>query len=217
MPNISKAYVRLAIFDADGVVTTPKKFAENLEKDFGTKPEALLPFFKGPFQDALVGKADLKVVIQPYLKDWNWTKSVDEFLAYWFKAEDAVNDEVIETIEGLRAKGIKCYLATNQEKYRLEYMRETMKFKHVFNGVFSSADLGCKKPDPQFFDRLLKRIDPKREIPRKEILFWDDTEANIKAAKDLGIQAYLYTDLTAFVETMEQLPLMAPRFLKQRK
>lgn len=92
-----------------------------------------------------------------------------------------------------------------------------MKFKHVFNGVFSSADLGCKKPDPQFFDRLLKRIDPKREIPRKEILFWDDTEANIKAAKDLGIQAYLYTDLTAFVETMEQLPLMAPRFLKQRK
>ena len=217
MPNISKAYVRLAIFDADGVVTTPKKFAENLEKDCGTKPEALLPFFKGPFQDALVGKADLKTVIQPYLKDWNWTKSVDEFLAYWFKAEDAVNDEVIETIEGLRAKGIKCYLATNQEKYRLEYMRETMKFKHVFNGVFSSADLGCKKPDPQFFDRLLKRIDPKREIPRKEILFWDDSEANIKVAKDLGIQAYLYTDLTAFVETMEQLPLMAPRFLKQRK
>jgi putative hydrolase of the HAD superfamily len=217
MPNISKAYVRLAIFDADGVVTTSNKFAENLERDFGTKPEALLPFFDGPFQETLVGKADLKVVIQPYLKDWNWTKSVDELLTYWFRAEDSVNDEVIETIEGLRAKGIKCYLATNQEKYRLEYMRETMKFKYVFNGLFSSADLGCKKPDPQFFDRLLKRIDPKREIPRKEILFWDDTEANIKAAKDLGMQAHLYTDLTTFVETMEQLPLMAPRFLKQRK
>ncbi len=217
MPNISKAYVRLAIFDADGVVTTSNKFAENLERDFGTKPEALLPFFDGPFQETLVGKADLKVVIQPYLKDWNWTKSVDELLTYWFRAEDSVNDEVIETIEGLRAKGIKCYLATNQEKYRLEYMRETMKFKYVFNGLFSSADLGCKKPDPQFFDRLLKRIDPKREIPRKEILFWDDTEANIKAAKDLGMQAHLYTDLTTFVETMEQLPLMSPRFLKQRK
>ncbi len=217
MPNISKAYVRLAIFDADGVVTSSKRFAENLEKDFGIKPDILQAFFQGPFQEALVGKADLKVVLLPYLKEWKWEGTVDEFLAYWFKAEDVVNDEVIETIGNLRAKGIKCYLATNQEKYRLAYLRDVMKFKHVFNALFSSADLGCKKPESQFFERMLKRIDPKREIPRREILFWDDAEANVKAAKDLGIQAYLYTDLLSFREKMDQIPLMAPRFLKKRK
>lgn len=217
MPNISKAYVRLAIFDADGVVTSSKKFAENLEKDFGVKPETLHAFFEGPFQEVLVGKADLKVVLEPYLKEWNWNGTVDEFLAYWFKAEDIVNREVTETISALRSRGIKCYLATNQEKYRLAYMRDVMKFKYVFNALFSSADLGCKKPEPQFFDRMLKRIDPKREIPRREILFWDDAEANVKAAKDLGIQAYLYTDPVSFKEKMEELPLMAARFIKKRK
>lgn len=217
MPNISKAYVRFAIFDADGVVTSSKKFAEDLERDFGIKPEALLPFFQGPFQDVLIGKADLKDVLEPYLKEWGWKKTVDEFVEYWFRSEDIVNTVVTDEISRLRESGIKCYLATNQEKYRLAYMRDVMGFKRVFNGLFSSADLGCKKPEPQFFDRLLKRIDPKREIPRREILFWDDSEANVAAAKELGIQAYRYVDPLSFQEKMQQIPLMAPRFLKKRR
>ncbi len=217
MPNISKAYVRLAIFDADGVVTSSKKFAEDLERDFGITPESLEPFFQGPFQEVLIGKADLKEALEPYLKEWGWKKSVDEFVEYWFRSEDIVNTVVTDVISRLRASGIKCYLATNQEKYRLAYMRDVMGFKRVFNGLFSSADLGCKKPEPQFFDRLLKRIDPKREIPRREILFWDDSEANVAAAKELGIQAYRYVDPLSFQEKMQQIPLMAPRFLKKRR
>ncbi len=217
MPNISKAYVRLAIFDADGVVTSSKKFAEDLERDFGMKPELLQPFFEGPFQDALVGRADLKEVLEPYLKEWGWKKTVDEFVEYWFRSEEGVNTVVTDVISRLRASGIKCYLATNQEKYRLAYMRDVMGFKQVFNGLFSSADLGCKKPEPQFFDRLLKRIDPKREIPRREILFWDDSEANVTAAKEIGMQAYRYVDPLSFQEKMQQIPLMAPRFLKKRR
>lgn len=217
MPNISKAYVRLAIFDADGVVTSSKKFAEDLERDFGIKPELLEPFFQGPFQDALVGKADLKEALEPFLKEWGWKKTVDEFVEYWFRSEDIVNTVVTDTISRLRESGIKCYLATNQERYRLAYMRDVMGFKQVFNGLFSSADLGCKKPEPQFFDRLLKRIDPKREIPRREILFWDDSEANVTAAKEIGMQAYRYVDPLSFQEKMQQIPLMAPRFLKKRK
>lgn len=217
MHNIAKAYVRIAIFDADGVVTSPKRFADDLARDFGTKPEDLTPFFQGPFQDALIGKADLKMIIQPYLKDWNWAGTVDEFLAYWFKAEDEINEQVLSIVTDLRERGIKCYLATNQEKYRLEYMRKKMGFERIFNGVFSSSDLGCKKPDKQFFERLLKRLDPRRKVPTKEILFWDDTEANIDAAKKFGIQAYLFTDNESFVKTMLDVPITSPRFLRPRK
>lgn len=217
MPNIKKAYVRIAIFDADGVVTSPKKFASDFERDFGTKPEAFLPFFEGPFQEALVGKADLKTIIQPYLEGWNWKKSAEEFLAYWFKSEDEVNEELLKAIEELGEKGIKCYLATNQEKYRTEYMRKKMNFKHWFDGIFSSADLGCKKPEKEFFIRLLKRIDPKRQLLGQEILFWDDSEANVKTAKELKLQAYQYTSDEAFMETMSNVTLVSPRFIRKRK
>lgn len=216
MPNISRAYVRLAIFDADGVVTSSKKFAVDLEKKFGIKPEALTPFFEGPFQEALIGKADLKVIIEPYLKEWGWTGSIDSFLEFWFHSENAVNNLLAKKIMELREQGIKCYLATNQEKYRKDYMREEMNLKQLVNGIFSSSDLGCKKPDKQFFERLLKRLDPKREIPTKEILFWDDSEENVAAAKAFGIQAYQYTDELAFVEKMQEVPIMAQRFLKAR-
>jgi putative hydrolase of the HAD superfamily len=217
MPNIKKAYVRIAIFDADGVVTSPKKFATDFERDFGTKPEAFLPFFEGPFPEALVGKADLKTIIQPYLKGWNWNKSVDEFLQYWFRSEDVVNDALLQAIEELGGKGIKCYLATNQEKYRAEYMRNKMNLKHWFDGIFSSSDLGCQKPDKEFFIRLLKRIDPKKQLQGQEILFWDDSEENVKAAKDLKLQAYQYIGEDAFMETMSNVTLVSPRFLHKRK
>ncbi len=216
MPNISRAYVRLAIFDADGVVTSSKKFATQLEKEFGINQDALTAFFQGPFQDALIGKADLKVIIQPYFKDWGYTGSVDAFLEFWFRTSNEVNNLLIKKVMELREQGIKCYLATNQDKYGKDYLREELNLKHAFNGIFSSSDLGAKKPDKPFFERLLKRLDPKREIPTKEILFWDDSEENVAAAKTFGIQAYQFTDELAFVEKMQEVPLMAQRFLKVR-
>ncbi len=212
-----KAYIKLAIFGADGVTTGSKTVATALEKDFGTKPEALAAFYEGPFQEVLLGKADLKASLSPFLKDWNWTGTVEAFLAYWFRAEEGVNKTVIEEIRTLRERGIKCYLAMNKEKYHSEYLREKMGFKSVFNGIFSSADLGAKKPEKIFFERLLKRIDPKRKIQHREILFWDESPAAVKAARDMGIQAYLYTDPDAFEETMSQVLIASQRFLKPRK
>lgn len=193
MPQESSP-IKIAIFDADGVTTSPKKFSVDLEKDFGTHPGELLPFFKGPFQDCLLGKTDLKIAIEPYLKDWGWMGTAEEFLMYWFKSEDETNGVVVNAIKELRKQGVKCYLATNQEKYRTAYMRENMNFKSLFDGIYASADLGCKKPTQLFYERLLERIDPNKEVPAHEILFWDDVEANVNAAKEMDIRAYLYTD-----------------------
>ncbi|MBP9762009.1 HAD hydrolase-like protein [Patescibacteria group bacterium] len=202
----TQSKIKVALFDADGVTTDPRNFAINYERDFGLHPNKFLPtFFKEAFQDCLLGKADLKVVIQPYLKDWKWPGTVDEFLAYWFKSEGETNGEVIRVINQLRKRGIACYLATNQEKYRIEYMWESMGFKHIFNGICSSLDLGYKKPSREFFERLLTQIDPYNEIKTNEVLFWDDVQTNVDAAKELGIQAYLYKNEQDFKDSMSEI------------
>jgi len=134
--------IKAIIFDSDGMTNCAEKFSIRFSRDFNIPYEQVLPFFLNEFKGCLVGKADLKEVIKPYLVKWGWQKSVDELLDYWFTGEVNVDARVMETIEKLKQQKIKCYLATNQEKYRTDYMVEQMNYKNIFHGIFSSAEIG---------------------------------------------------------------------------
>jgi len=120
--------IKVVLFDVDGVIVNAEMWSKQLANDYGINPSIIDTFFKKEFQNCLIGKADLKVSISPYLKKWGWDKSVDDLLEYWFKSEHKIFEPLIIYIQNLRTKGIKCYLATNQEKYRTEYMLDQMKF-----------------------------------------------------------------------------------------
>lgn len=176
------------MFDADGVVIQSEMFSYKYAQEFNVKIEELDSFFKTDFQDCLIGKSDLKIVIEPWLEKWNWSKSADEFLLYWFKIEHNLNFELIETIDKLRKNNVKCILATNQEKYRLEYMKKEMGFEKIFDKIYSSSFIGFKKPDIQYYNYILSDLN---ENP-SNIIFYDDSQKNIESAALIGINAYLY-------------------------
>lgn len=71
------------LFDANGVVVNSDMFSDQYQKEYEISNNEMLPFFKGEFQDCLVGKADLIESLKPWLPKWKWTGSVDEFLQYW--------------------------------------------------------------------------------------------------------------------------------------
>jgi putative hydrolase of the HAD superfamily len=176
------------MFDADGVVIQSEMFSHKYAKEFNLDISELDSFFMTDFQACLIGKSDLKIVIKPWLKKWKWSKSVDEFIDYWFKSEHNLNFELIETINELRKNKVICILATNQEKYRLEYMRKEMGFEKIFDKIYSSSFIGFKKPDIQYFNYILNDLN---ESPDK-IIFYDDSQKNIESAASIGINAYLY-------------------------
>jgi putative hydrolase of the HAD superfamily len=181
----------ILLFDADGVIINGKMFSLHLEDDFGISTEMTKHFFTTIFSDCLEGKADLKEEIKPYLKEWGWNKGVDKFLEYWFDVEHVVDERLIELIQSFRKNGIKCFVATNQEHHRTNYMRKEMVFDKWFDGVFSSADLGHKKPNIDFFQELFVKIG----LPDKATTwFFDDTQKNIEGAEEFGINSKLYTD-----------------------
>lgn len=192
--------IKVILFDADGVLINGEKFSVNLEREYGISKEKTLPFFTGIFKECIIGNADLKEVIKPYLKDWGWEKSVEELLDFWFKSEHKIDEELVKYIQQLRQKGIQCYLATNQEKYRATYMLDKMGFKDCFDQVFASAHLGHKKPDLEFFSKVMEKLS---EIKKDEVLFWDDTLENIEAAIQFGIKAEFYTNFQDFKEKMQ--------------
>lgn len=211
------------LLDADHVlINKPELWSAKYCREYGVPYESVLPFFTGDFQACLVGKADLKRLLPPWLDRWEWDEGVDAFLRYWFQAEHFIDSELLEEIERLRAAGMKMYVATNQERYRTEYMLEAMGFARQFDGMLASYDLGAVKPDPTFFaaayDRLCREHlrsgsaagDHSSEVKETEavfkdhILFFDDDPENVAGARAFGIRAERYQNIDQFKRVMAQ-------------
>lgn len=195
--------IKIVIFDTDGmVVRRNTRFSERFSKEFGVPVEKMLPFFDGEFRLCLVGKADLKEELGTYLPSWGWKKSVDDLLSYWFEGEGTVDGKVLESVRILRDKGIRCYINTNNERYRVEHLLNNFGLKDHFDGSFSSAELGVLKPQIEFWAAIWVRLgQPKKN----EVLVFDDEEKNVVSAREFGFQAEVYSGFDVYEESVESL------------
>jgi putative hydrolase of the HAD superfamily len=191
------------LFDADGVVIFPWRFARHLAREHGITPEMTRGFFQGVFEDCLLGEADLKQVLPPFLRQWGWPRSVDDFVVTWLETENAVDERVVAVIRALRGSGLMCCLVTSQERYRAEYMRVTMGFAEVFDRLFFSCELGCQKPDHAYY----QIVEGELGFEGQEVLFWDDSAVNVRSARRWGWKAELYSEFATFEKRLgEYLP-----------
>lgn len=194
--------IKAVLFDVDGVLIdiSLEKSQEQLQKDWGITPEQTADFFQNEFRECLRGEADLKEVIVPYLQKWGWNDSVNAFLDYWFESQKEVDMRLLEEVRSLQKKGLKVYLATNQEKYRAEYLLHHLGFKEIFDGIFVSYDLGMTKKNPEFFQKILEKIHCKPE----EVIFWDDHMKYVQSAQSVGIHAEFYANFEQYTRIMEK-------------
>ncbi len=146
--------IKAVLFDADGVIINkPKLFSQYLMEEYNVPADSILSFFQNEFQSSIVNQADLKIIVAPYLKKWNWPKSVDELLDYWFKKEHYVDQRIVDLVAFLKTKDIQCIATSNQEKYRSSYIKNEMGFNNFLDAVYTSSDLGVKKPQMEFWQK----------------------------------------------------------------
>lgn len=196
--------IKVVLFDVDGVIANGEGWHVYLERDHGITTEQLSPFFAEKFTSCLLGVADLKDALASYLPQWGWQQSTDAFLDYWFTCEHVVDQPLIDYVQSLRQRGLPCYLATQQEKYRTRYIASEMGLARSFDGIFSSANLGYLKSEPDFFAAIMRHLPA---IDTSEVLFWDDTARNVQVARASGLHAELYTDFASFCHTMDTYKL----------
>lgn len=190
------------VFDADGMIVHGERFSSRLARDHGISTDTTSHFFRNEFQQCLVGKADLKVELAKYLDQWGWQDGLDALLDYWFADTYNEIDERFEpVIRSLRDKGIKVYLATNNEKYRTDNLVKRRGLGKWFDSIFSSAYVGHKKPDDAFFQHILDKVG----MVREDIVVWDDDTENTDGAAVLGIPVEVYTDFDQFKQSVDAL------------
>jgi putative hydrolase of the HAD superfamily len=187
---------RVALFDADGVLVTPTEpFSHTYSRERGLDSEHMGDFFAGDFQLALRGKADVKDLITKHRDYWGWQDDPQGLLDKWFATEDHPNRQLLDYIQTLRANGLRCYLATDQEKHRQTYL-QNITFKDTLDGVFASSEFGHVKREPAYFKKLIQKLTAIMPgLKPAEIIYFDDAQKNIDSAKAAGITAYLYTDI----------------------
>jgi putative hydrolase of the HAD superfamily len=194
--------IKAILFDVDGVLIQGKMFSQHYLADFGVQiPDS---FFETEFEDAVLGKKDLKEIVQPKLKEWKWEKSAADLIEYWLQDAAKADVELLATVEQLKKQGIKCYVVTNQEKYRAKHLVEKLGFGTLFDGFFASSLIGYKKPQLAFFDHVLKTIDCKGE----EVVYFDDSPGYLTNAKALGIHAYFFENNKQFKDVLKDFKLL---------
>ncbi|MBN1168476.1 HAD-IA family hydrolase [Candidatus Woesebacteria bacterium] len=193
--------IKAVILDADGVVIKDHEyFSVRYKRDFGKslKDEVITNFFKNEYKKTAVGKADLKELLEKRLDEWGWKGTVDELLKYWFEGERDVNKKVLEIAKNLREKGVKIGLASDNERYRAEYLFDEVGLEYYFDYMFFSCFLGFTKSDPKFFEYVINKL----KFKPQQIIYFDDDQENVDVAKGVGIDARLYESVSQLSELL---------------
>lgn len=184
---------QVVLFDADGVLITSKfRFSDLLKSEYGIGFDVLQPFFSGPFKKCHKGEADLKEELVKVVDDWGWKGTVDELMEFWFTKGTEIDQEMLARVEKLKTDGVRCFMATDQEKYRGENLTRRLGDGHPFEKVFISSSIGVPKKDPEFWEYVSREIG---SIPKNEVLFIDDSIENIDAAKEFGFEGILFNSM----------------------
>jgi FMN phosphatase YigB (HAD superfamily) len=193
---LADGQISAIILDADGVtVLSPGPFSHYYARSIGQDPALFEPFFRGPFQEALTGRADLEQLIHDHSDLWQLQKPFTELMSDWCRLEDRPNIPLISLVRPIRTAGVPVYLSTDQEKNRLAYLRSVM-FKGVFDDIIASCEVGFIKRTPGYWQAAITRV---RQLSPKiqplEIAYLDDDAAKVAAAAEAGLTSYVYTGL----------------------
>ncbi len=183
---------KVLMIDVDGVVIVhpdPDGWSANLARDLGLSRDRLQSAFFAPhWQDVVLGRADLYTRLAPVLSEIAPGVSPAALVDYWFANDAHLDHSLLDQLGPVRASGIRLHLATVQEHRRARYIWNTIGLKHRFDALHYSAELGSAKPDERFY----LRVEEKTGFRPDEILFIDDKQANVDAARRRGWTAHVW-------------------------
>jgi putative hydrolase of the HAD superfamily len=192
--------IKLVIFDGEGVIYSYKRVMkvfykqyEKFLKQFDASLQQQEKLWKLLYPKIVRGKLTLREANEVIYKKLGIPKSK---VAEWLKQDKAINLKYVELNKGiktlllkLRAKGVKVAILSNTVhplRWRIELFKRLrlVKGKH-YDKIFSSNQIGFKKPEPEAYLVVLKYFGVRAE----ETIFVGHDKKELEGARRVGIRA----------------------------
>lgn len=168
-----------------------------------------------------VSDEDRKTVMKQLFYEWEWiamdagdmngdqcfnsvSKRVEERLhpllrkmIEWWKMPFDDEEGMDELIQGLHEKGYKIYVLSNADINQEKYMDRVPGHQYL-SGRVTSAEIRLIKPDHKIYEYICNEYSLKKE----ECFFIDDSNVNVFAAKQYGMNACVYHDIDSLKKTL---------------
>ena len=116
---------------------------------------------------------------------------------YDFSKHFYLNEETIKYLESLKGKA-GLYIFTSGKIQNAPEIRP--KLDSIFNKIYSAEEIGLGKKNPESYKSVVKDL----KVKPSEILFIDDMEGNVEAAKQAGLNAVVFQNLDKLKKDLQE-------------
>ncbi len=199
--------MRYILFDLYGLFYNLKPLSgwEEFAARLGTTADALRPAFSRYRADYDAGFLDIdqywRLVGAELGIEIDWREALAADLA----ATGGINEDMVELLRELHDVGVPVGLLSNEPKERTEITR-THEFVSFFNPALFSCELGMAKPSPEIFEVALERLRMVvgEDLHPGEVLFTDDTQVNLDAAREVGFSTHFFDGVEGLRTTIDE-------------
>ena len=117
-------------------------------------------------------------------------KIVEEMIEVDLGSWKNINPMTVKLMEDVKKAGYTLGILSNMPHDFLDWARKNVAVFALPHKSLFSCEVNLAKPDTAIYQKLLSML----EINSSELVFFDDNEENVKSARDLGIEAFLWKD-----------------------
>ncbi len=130
---------------------------------------------------------------------------ISAFYDRWLETIGGPIEGSVEIMTGLKRSGVPVHALTNFSAELWQTTLAAYPFLGEFDQAIVSGEVGFIKPDPRIFDVLCARTG----LSPADMLFIDDREDNVEAARQLGFRAIRFTAPDALAADLSAIGLPA--------
>ena len=110
-----------------------------------------------------------------------------------------LNHSIVPVLDTLKSRGHRLVLLSNTCISHFEFIWNTYDVLQRFDDYATSYEAGAIKPEREIFDFALEKI----ECAPQEAFYTDDIPAYVEIARELGIQAEVFTDTASLTRHLK--------------
>ncbi|MGQ9655438.1 MAG: HAD family hydrolase [Thermodesulfobacteriota bacterium] len=127
--------------------------------------------------------------------------SYEEFRPIWnriFRAREGAED-LVRFLSGKVGQ----HILSNTNAIHFPYLLEQFPWLTLMDSMFLSHEMGCRKPKPALYRRVLERL----QRPAEGVIFLDDRQENLVPARELGMKVvWIQKDMPIEAEVQRFFP-----------